>query len=50
VPCRAVGQVVSSDESFRIDGRTATLEADVEILAEIFFGTIPNLMDGAGPS
>lgn len=50
VPCRTVGQVVSSDESFRIDGRTATLEADVEILAEIFFGTIPNLMDGAGPS
>ena len=50
VPCRAVGQVVSSDESFRIDGRTATLEADVETLAEIFFGAIPNLMDGAGPS
>jgi phosphoribosylformylglycinamidine synthase len=50
VPGRAVGQVVSSDEGFRIDGRTATLEADVEILAEIFFGAIPNLMDGAGPS
>jgi hypothetical protein len=50
VPCRAVGQVVASDEGFRIDGRATTLEADVKTLAELFFGAIPNLMDGAGPS
>ena len=50
VPCRAVGQVVSSDEGFRIDGRATTLEADVALLAEQFFGAIPRLMDGAGPS
>jgi phosphoribosylformylglycinamidine synthase len=50
VPCRAIGQVVASDEGFRIDGRATSLEADVEILAELFFGTIPNLMDGTGPS
>jgi len=50
VPCRAVGQVVASDEGFRIDGRATTLEADVKTLAELFFGAIPNLMDGAGLS
>jgi phosphoribosylformylglycinamidine synthase len=50
VPCRAVGKVVPSDEGFRIDGRASSLEADVEVLAEMFFGTIPKLMDGAGPS
>ena len=50
VPGRAVGKVVSSDEGFRIDGRATSLEADIEVLAELFFGTIPKLMDGAGPS
>ena len=50
VPCRAVGQVVPSNEGFRIDGRATSLEADIEILAELFFGAIPNLMDGAAPS
>jgi len=50
VPCRAVGHVVESDEGFRIDGRATTLEVDVKTLAELFFGAIPNLMDGAGPS
>ncbi len=50
VPCRAVGQVVPSDEGFRLDGRATSLEADIEVLAELFFGAIPNLMDGAGPS
>jgi phosphoribosylformylglycinamidine synthase len=47
---RAVGKVVPSDEGFRIDGRATSLEADIEILAELFFGAIPTLMDGAGPS
>jgi hypothetical protein len=42
--------VVPSDEGFRIDGRATSLEADIEILAELFFGAIPTLMDGAGPS
>jgi phosphoribosylformylglycinamidine (FGAM) synthase-like enzyme len=50
VPCRAVGQVVPADEGFRIDGRATSLEADLKILAESFFGAIPNLMDGAGKS
>jgi phosphoribosylformylglycinamidine synthase len=50
VPCRAIGKVVSSDEGFRIDGRTTSLEADMEVLADLFFGAIPKLMDGAGPS
>jgi len=50
VPCRAIGQVVPSDEGFGIDGRATSLEADVELLAELFFGAIPNLMDGAEPS
>ena len=50
VPCRAVGKVVSSDEGFRIDGRVTSLEVDIETLADLFFGTIPKLMDGAGPS
>ena len=50
VPCRTIGKVVPSDEGFRIDGRATTLEADVEILAELYFRAIPNLMDGARPS
>jgi phosphoribosylformylglycinamidine (FGAM) synthase-like enzyme len=50
VHSRAVGQVVPSDEGFRIDGRATSLEADIEILAGLFFGAIPTLMDGAGPS
>jgi len=50
VHSRAVGQVVPSDEGFRIDGRAMSLEADIKILAELFFGAIPTLMDGAEPS
>ncbi len=44
MPCRAVGQVVPSDEGFRIDGRATSLEADIEILAGLFFGAISTLM------
>ncbi len=50
VHSRAVGQVVPSEEGFRIDGRATSLEADIEILAELYFGAIPTLMDGAEPS
>jgi phosphoribosylformylglycinamidine synthase len=44
---RTVGHVVSSDDGFRIDGRATTMEVDVKVLAELFFGAIPKLMDGA---
>jgi phosphoribosylformylglycinamidine synthase II len=47
---RAIGTVAPKDEGFRIDGRATTLEVDVDVLAELFFGSIPKLMDGAGPS
>jgi phosphoribosylformylglycinamidine synthase len=50
VPGRAIGQVVPSDEGFRIDGRATTLEADTKTLAELYFGAIPKLMDGTEPS
>ena len=47
VPCRRIGQVVAADEGFRVEGRSVTLEVDVETLSELFFGAIPRLMDGA---
>jgi len=47
VPGRKIGRVVEADEGFRIEGRSVTLEVDVETLSELFFGTIPRLMDGA---
>jgi phosphoribosylformylglycinamidine synthase len=50
VHSRAVGKVTASDDGFRIDGRATSLEADTKLLAELYFGAIPTLMDGAGPS
>jgi phosphoribosylformylglycinamidine synthase len=50
VPGRTIGRVVPLDEGFRIDGRATSLEADVEVLADLFFRAIPNLMNGAGPT
>ena len=47
VPCRQIGHVVAADEGFRVEGRSVTLEVDVETLLELFFGAIPRLMDGA---
>ncbi len=50
VPGRAIGTVAPEDEGFRINGRATTLEVDVKVLTDRFFGAIPNLMNGAGPS
>ena len=45
VPCRQIGHVVAAEDGFRIEGRSATLEVDVEILSDLFFGAIPRLME-----
>ena len=50
VPCGSIGQVVPAEDGFRISGRATDLEVDLGVLSELFFDTIPNLMDGASPS
>jgi len=50
VPCRQIGQVVAAADGFRVEGRSATLEVEVETLSDLYFGAIPRLMDGASKS
>ena len=50
VPCRSIGTVVPGKDNFRIAGKDTILEVDMGTLSELFFDTIPNLMDGASPS
>ena len=45
VPCRQIGHVVAPEDGFRIEGRSATLEVDMEIISDLFFGAIPRLME-----
>ena len=49
VPCRSIGLAVPADDGFRIAGRAIDLEVDLRVLSELFFDTIPSLMDGASP-
>ena len=46
VPCRSIGETVPAEDGFRITTRTPAIEVDLEVLSELFFDTIPNLMDG----
>ncbi len=47
VPCRQIGRVVAPEEGFRIEGRSATLEVDVDTVSGLFFSAIPSLMEHA---
>ena len=46
VPCRSIGEAVPAEDGFRITTRAPAIEVDLEVLSELFFDTIPNLMDG----
>ena len=50
VPCRSIGETVPAEDGFRITTRAPAIEVDLEVLSELFFDTIPNLMDGASRS
>ena len=50
VPCRQIGQVVAAEDGFRVEGRSATLEAEMETLSDLYFNAIPNLMNGVTKS
>ena len=45
VPCHHIGQVASASSGFRITGRTGGMEVDLETMSDIFFNSLPNLMD-----
>ena len=45
VPCRKIGRVVSAKDGFRIEGRSVVLDIDLDTISELFFGSIPLLME-----
>ena len=45
VPARAIGTVGAADGTFRIETPTASVEAPVEELRELYFGALPSIMD-----
>lgn len=45
VPCRKIGRVVSAEDGFRIEGRSVMLDIDLDTISELFFGSIPLLME-----
>ena len=45
VPCRKIGRVAAAEDGFRIEGRSVMLDVDLDTISELFFGSIPLLME-----